>query len=411
MANFHTNQFAIAANADDMVKVLCAMSANLAAHEETKWVHDPDLGPTPEEAFGKISETIEYCYGNIFAPDDMGQPISEVSSSGVGVQSAPAGRPLSDTANVALHRVGDTYVLIAMYSTARYSNQESFDLFVEQLPGGRYGTAFIDADEYDNYDETAFEFAMIVNGVVDDQFSNDDNYMSFDEFWDYAEPYWRVDYAHSDDLGAIAFMLGARDWVGSVRSGEGFSFPEMATDDHQVWGVTQEASVDDDAFFQPDWKAPGERERDLVKSAVYSMLCDLPCAWEISGGSYRGRADRLERLVPCSEVILKSNWESPYFTPAAIEVLNANGGSLGNLEIGGDVALAAVACLVPYLRAYAYEVEPLSILSARTRHPRMTVLVEIASPDLDEVLTQVDELLSLPACERSRKSVIEEGGR
>ena len=186
MANFHTNLFVVAANEQDMLKVLKLSARNFAACADTTqfslenfeqygsvsalyrqlkgyfegWYEYALSGVSGGTATGAVtwgvnelgrkalsggSERLASYYRN-----RTGNPDLEIS-----VVNAPTARPLSDSADVRLDEYAGTFVLSLGYSTAWEPNSGDVDAFFTLLEAGDYGVAFLDADEGDSYSEVS----------------------------------------------------------------------------------------------------------------------------------------------------------------------------------------------------------------------------------------------------------------
>lgn len=429
MANFHTNQFAIAANDEDMVKVLYTISFNLTTHGDIDVENAVTLSMDPVEAYQQVGGTIDACYWDMFMPkcfegagdeeelqlDNPALPpalafarAANEAGLAVSFSVAPMGRPLSDTASVDLYRLGEVYVLTVYYSTAWVSNRDDFGELIDELPPGRYGISFIDADEGDWYADTTISYETVdkrpSSGPVGTGVFES---MSAQELLEYAKPFWGRDASEESDLGRIAFTMNSYSWP---HYGERDLEPgaDSAGLDFEAWSWSV-GRLSNEMDLEP--LGCGEltdKEMGRVRDSVISHLAAMPQYFM----TLDSHAERLERLVPLDELVLKTDWESSYFQPVAIEVLNRAGESLGNLCVfelsrtQPGVTEAALACLVPHLRAYAYEVSPSSMRISDTSEPRMAVAVEAMPMDLDEVFAEMELLFSQPASERTRTSVL-----
>lgn len=97
----------------------------------------------------------------------------------------------------------------------------------------------------------------------------------------------------------------------------------------------------------------------------------------IEGTGYAGRNDRIEFVQVGDELILKADYDSPYYSPA-VEVFNAKGETLGYLkEDAFDHPLSELAEHIDQLGARVAEVTPLSQRSKRAKYALMTVEVYV----------------------------------
>ena len=202
MANFHTNYFVVAADEDNMCKVLARMAMNLAANKEyTEFdLANIDGLNTARDLYYQVGPAIDAWYIFAFAgapiPEDVAAKhtpgwSSPTSSEGgfklqlaammqatekfnanapegvsIGLAAtAPTARGLSDSASVSFTKYGENWVLTVMYDTAWSPNSEDLDTFFMGLPEGSYGVAFFDADEYDGY-ESISTFGGLHHGLA-----------------------------------------------------------------------------------------------------------------------------------------------------------------------------------------------------------------------------------------------------
>lgn len=202
MANFHTNYFVIAANEEDMCKVLVRMAMNLAANKEYTGFDLADIEglTTARDIYYQVRPAIDssYIYAFAGAPilesveagEDLGWTSPTSSKGGFMMQlaamaqameqlnanapdgisismsiTAPTARAMSDSASVGFAKYGDNWVLDVMYDTAWSPNSEDVDTFFRGLPEGDYGVAFFDADEYDGY-ESVSTFSGLHHGLA-----------------------------------------------------------------------------------------------------------------------------------------------------------------------------------------------------------------------------------------------------
>lgn len=196
MANYHTNDLAIAADTENMKKVLLNFAANLAANSEETGLDFHEVAGIEsvkaiyEAIEGRLSGFYEFSFSGapideeIPSNDSLGWESSTSSASGyasqveamksfasrlqgsgasVAFEVLPSGRPLSDEASVELTQYGDRWVIQLMYSTGWEPNSRELNLFFLGLPEGEYGVAFLDADEYDDY-ETISVFSGVHHG-------------------------------------------------------------------------------------------------------------------------------------------------------------------------------------------------------------------------------------------------------
>lgn len=100
----------------------------------------------------------------------------------------------------------------------------------------------------------------------------------------------------------------------------------------------------------------------------------FPMLKSIEGTGYEGRAARFEFLSVGDLLILKADYNNPYYSPVAIEVFNTNRETLGYLADGfGSESLEVIAECLGDITACVASVTPLSQRSARAKYPLMEI--------------------------------------
>lgn len=447
MANFHSNMLVIAASDADMQKVLVRMAQNLAAHgEDTGFdISSIDGLRTAGDIFHAIEGAIEQYYWLSFTGAPIDRDVADaggeswgghaenekylasisaafgaLASLGDGVSVsfslASTARPMSDTANVSCESCRDNRVLTIDYDTAWMANSDDIDLFFMGLPEGEYGVEFLDADEYDNYD-TISVFCGLHHGrsgLRAAEVMRDDTIDKRDLVQEKGE-LSPVSRSLITDLAELANVVGVCGWNvwwiddedGDDEGDEGgfIRFQESGGDYERdpisSWG------------YYINWNNPSQSDLLSVDKAVMAVLSRFPWVVGSTGAAYEGRESNVERMLPGHPVKLVSDWTSPYFSPCEIQTRMAGDERLGNLDDRGggmglsDNARAALACILPHVRAYADKVEPLMTLDGRKRNSTLIVRLEIAEGPLKGIFDEVHALLAKPANERSVSSVVE----
>ena len=359
MANFHTDYLVITANDQDMRKVLLRMAENLVAHADlmAKWNADLDLNhlqtlESPQDVFDEIQVYLEGLYMESFvgaplpADIDDSTPIgweSDTSSArgflqqtaalqktleqvdlpgnlGLGsFKIAPTGRGISETASVGLERYASTWAFTMLYSTAWEPNTDDLDLFFLGLPSGTYGVAFFDADEGDEY-ETISTFYGPHHGhaCMKDDDGGEGDLVTIEELLDDLAEYKEKPLSSLvDDLPVLAVALAVLNW------------PEYPYEEN---AIGEDVSVNSPYLSSNDWVKPEPYRLHLIDREILNFLSRLPLNMAITGSAYEGRELNVEQLVAGDPVFFKPNWDTPYFTPVGIAVLDKDGRPLGNLD-------------------------------------------------------------------------------
>ena len=116
-----------------------------------------------------------------------------------------------------------------------------------------------------------------------------------------------------------------------------------------------------------------ERIRPLP---VEDVVVTFPCVISIEGTHFADRIDRIEHIKVGDSVILKADWESPYYLPVAIEVFDSHNGSLGFLrDTTSDNTLVQIANSIETLHASVASVTPLSKRKKNAKYALLDVLI------------------------------------
>ena len=167
--------------------------------------------------------------------------------------------------------------------------------------------------------------------------------------------------------------------------------------------------------FASGFDAPSDLQADeeLFEATLGYVAREFPRVIAIEGTHVLGRAANIEHVKVGDPLILAADWQNPYFDPACIEVFDASGNTLGNLN---ELSIPAVsgnrelACLLPYITAIVESVTPLSRRRKGAKHALMDIRLEIdqcifvdrlCSPYIDPAIIQASKkLLSLPPAKR-----------
>ncbi len=155
----------------------------------------------------------------------------------------------------------------------------------------------------------------------------------------------------------------------------------------EVW--CNSADVED---YDPD-KGPDEIFEHYVKGQVVFDECPdilrikgwgdygydeikpiFPMVIPIEGTGYAGRNARIEYVKVGDPLIVKADYNNPYYTPVALEVFNTKGETLGYLCEGyGTMPLEVIAQSISDVKARVASVTPLSQRSKRAKYALMDV--------------------------------------
>ena len=107
----------------------------------------------------------------------------------------------------------------------------------------------------------------------------------------------------------------------------------------------------------------------------------FPVMKAIEGTGYYGRAKRFEKIHEGDALVLKTDWESDYYSPVAIEVFNSDGETLGYLGDNGespDLQTLALLADDHLITASVQSVTPLSKRRKNAKYALMDVRIDRA---------------------------------
>ena len=445
MANFHTNYFVVAADEDNMCKVLVRMAMNLAANKEYT---DFDLASidgldSARDLYYQVGPAIGAWYIFAFAgapiPEDAavqhtpGWSSPTSSESGFKLQlaaimqateelnanapegvsigfaaTAPTARGLSDTASVSFTKYGENWVLAVMYDTAWSPNSEDLDAFFMGLPEGNYGVAFFDADEYDGY-ESISTFSGLHHGRAGMQ--NLDGDADFDVFEASdlkAQKSECASVAKSEvcDLAKLARIAALSGW-------NQFGWDDEDDGDYGYGYGSDGMSVN--LWDRPpvNWRNPTSGDISKIAAAVVDVAAALPLIAGIGYGYTKEGNDAVESLLPGDEVLVSGEWSDTDFS--ALKVSTLGGAQIGYIsgwiEIVEDfdinrIALGVLSLMLPHTRATVCELTPVSLRSTGVEGPNMSIRLDMEEVDFAILREEVSAMLEKSCSERTLSSDI-----
>lgn len=393
MANFHTNNLVIAANDEDMKKVLRQLALNLAANKESTEFDMSMLDgkTTVEEIYAEIGEVVESFYMLSLAEEDRLE-----------------GRGLSDTASVGLTRYGERLVFTLDYSTAGCNNTEDLDLFFLSLPDGEYGVALYDADEYDSY-ETVSVFSGFLHGGTPLIMATGEHLVLFDtvksgELQSQKRKYDGIAKEGISDLAELARITAICGWT------------EFNNNDDACFDMFSRRDNSRPFLSNINWNTPQKDDLNLIDRFIVNSICLFP--WCNSTIHFPGcDADCVERLFPGDTVVIESHWDSSG-DPDKITFLIKSIDNIAIGSMGGDIKIAGqrftylnhnysaaiLSCLLSHLTATIYSLTPTSLRSKGISDPALTIRFDLEPVDLSTLLAEVHSLLNKACGERSLTS-------
>ena len=112
----------------------------------------------------------------------------------------------------------------------------------------------------------------------------------------------------------------------------------------------------------------------------------FPVIRAIEGTGYEGRAERIEYIEVGDPLVLKADYESPYYSPVAIEVFDINGGTLGYLRESDNVKELSLAANATYMLrgGVSAKVESVTPRSRRRKNAKYALMDVRISLNRDE---------------------------
>lgn len=432
MADYHTDSLVIAANEENMKKVLVRIAMNLEANGVFDMADIARLD-TVRGIYRKVRSDIDAYYSDAF----VGAPIPE----DIAAKETPhqgwefGGWPMSDTADVSLYRYGENWVLCIRYDTAQYPNLRELDMFFMGLPAGDYGVAFYDANAWDG-DAPIAMFSGVHHGCtvmhnVEDEYDYD--VWCQDEQYDH---YWRnalyvgelcqrqrecKDVSKSDivDLGELADMVALYGWPELIdRDDDPVITGVWGRDADDVRAVMWGRDADEDAYDNDDEKADCLEEEPLrgFDECVDDIVRSFPWFHRLDTDFSVQGNEAIEHLFPGDAVTVVSDWEySGASGEVTLRVYDADGTCIG--AMGGYIddfhavsredelsPSETLACLLPHLKATVYSLVPMSLRNKTAKGPILSVRFDIEPVDIEALVEEVRELLKKPLGYRSLSS-------
>lgn len=445
MANFHTNYLVIAADEDNMCKVLARMVMNLAANKEYT---DFDLAnidglSSARDLYYQVGPAIDAWYNFSFAgapiPEDVaaqrtpGWSSPTSSEGGLKLQlaammqateefyanapegvsigltgTAPTTRGMGDTASVSLTKYGENWVLTVMYDTAWGCNDEDLDTFFMGLPEGCYGVAFFDADEGDGY-ESISTFSGLHHGLAGIRDLDGDRYFDALGVSDLkAQKRECASIAKSNvvDIAKLARIAALCGWnqFGWDDEDYGYGYGYYDSDGESV-----------NLWDRPpvNWRNPTSGDVNKVLSAVVDVAAALPLIVGIGYGYTKEGNDAVEALLPGDVVSVSGEWDETDFS--ALKVSTSDGTQIGYvsgwIRVVEDydinrIALGVLSLMLPHICATVCELTPASLRNAGAEGPSMSIRLDLEEADFTKLREEVAAMLEKPCSERTPSSDI-----
>ena len=444
MANFHTNYFVVAADEDNMCKVLARMAMNLAANKEyTEFdLANIDGLNTARDLYYQVGPAIDAWYIFAFAgapiPEDVAAKhtpgwSSPTSSEGgfklqlaammqatekfnanapegvsIGLAAtAPTARGLSDSASVSFTKYGENWVLTVMYDTAWSPNSEDLDTFFMGLPEGSYGVAFFDADEYDGY-ESISTFGGLHHGLAGMQdLDGDGDFGVYDasDLKAQKRECSSVVKSEVDDIAKLARIAALSGWnqFGWDDEGDGdYGYGYYGSDGESV-----------NLWDRPpvNWRNPTPGDVSKIIAAVVDVAAALPLIAGVGYGYTKEGNDAVEALLPGDVVSVSGEWNETDFS--ALKVSTTDGTQIGYvsgwIRVVEDydinrIALGVLSLMLPHTRATVCELTPVSLRNTGAEGPNMSIRLDMEEVDFAKLREEVCAMVEKPCSERALSS-------
>lgn len=137
-----------------------------------------------------------------------------------------------------------------------------------------------------------------------------------------------------------------------------------------------------------------------VDRAIRAEMAAMPAKYAVSGSGEGEHKECMFTMREDDEVVLRSNWKSDSSSPIELQVCDVFGHELGFLGTPAslpNIKRAALACMVPHLKAKAINVNPFS--------GYMRVEVELDPTDEGELLSVARTMLDSEPAERGKLSL------
>ena len=469
--NFHSVQLVIAAEIDDMLKVLRHIADNLSAGGLEGLDNPSGLieSTSPEPYFRMLRYPASNHYEYLFSgasvdkkqlhamrdelvargwddrffdsdvPLNAPRQVSVTAENGLTMTASFASRKrlLSDSATLSMERYGNRYTLLISYDTAGELNIEDLDLFFLGLPKGEYGVALYDSDEYDNYLSVECSAGTHTGRhvlEVSGKTPTDDIGLAAD-LYELAREYRTKRRSRMKSLGTLADAVAMSKWdhssladvldefegdfdgwdedydeMNDPFSGQAFSFE--GGDGGDIDGPYGGGSFNLDA-------SDARAVLDVIACALpgFPKIFDTRSEFARAEGSkYLERNTTVDSLTPGDSLVLVSNWDLKHSLAPEVKVFTVDGRAVGILSepsigmpaFGEEQMNIALACLVPHLRATVESVVPVFVRGNSAVHSLATVRVEINDTSLSSIVGEVHELLGKSPKNRSLSSTVKE---
>lgn len=381
MPNFHTNNLVIACRANEMLEVFRLIERNLRATQEmTGYEGNLEDVTDVQAAYEHIWGYIDAYYMEAFAPTLTHHP-----------------RGVSETACVEMLSQEDRFLLTVDYSTAWRSNRDEIEEFISQLPPGEYGHALLHADEGDRYEETLLEYGAATNR--EDWFGDGEDWKVRYECWGS-----RKDLAKERIALAETPMCALTDLDELARACAILYWSEFRTPFERIVFESDFDTVSKGGpqFYHSDYLRPPTINEKYIRNDLIKELGRFPLFVGISGSAYENREAHLTSIVPGSEVHLKSDWRSPYFSPVGIEVFDNKWRSLGHVDSNdrqgvfvSDEMRVILALALPSLRAVVEGVDLKGMHDGRRKHSNIVIRIEPNPVALEDFMAEPERILGM----------------
>lgn len=371
MADYTLHQFAIAADAEDIVKALYSIAENLDKHTEADYPNTVQHSMEPSSAFNEVADGVISRYWMIF-PWVTGKDRKKHE---------PHIRPYGKTAEARLFRAGGHYVLVVRFGTAWGDHDDDVIRLVKGFPSGRYGVSYLSACEVDNFNDTGFSFCTIDETGKMGR-SRETGFDPLPKVTEIAERYWKEDIAAESNLGKVAFAFSSfywPEWDWNNRSTPKLSGHELWNPRLGLWRDPSKGS---------DGRRRQEVDEEKLIGQALEMLERFPLTLGISSAAEKSPFAAGEKLIAGMSVELNGEWwggSSDDELNSKFCLLNQDGNVVGSLD--------RVLSDGKWTNVRGWETVSLALLT-----PYLTAVVDSAIPRSIRVKTGASSAVNISAC-------------
>mgnify|MGYP004497053439 CR=1 FL=1 len=472
MANFHENVLAIAANEENMIKVLFRMATNLVANGVQGGFYLDEIAEldTAKDVYYEVAPALVPNFIDAFAGAPLPAGVSASATpgwksptssedgykqqikmltritaqfsanapEGVSVEvtaTGPTGQALGDTASLSFERYKKNWLFTIRYVTAWSPNAEDIDVFFMGLPQGEYGVAFYDADECDGY-ESISVFSGLHHGCAVMHAAEGDcesGTIEREALKTRRDNYSGIVKTDIVDLVELAKYGAATAWNEWGEDEEDFDYEDYEDEDESYGGGEGRESEGEDEGGEGEgsadgdyesidllnrpsinWTSPETKDFRKIDRIMFNLIGSFPWVCDLDSGYTPEGNEAAEHLFPGDAVVVSSEWAIGD-TPGEVrfKVCDSNGAVIGVLwgwmNLVSDSrerrsSAAALACILPHLRATVWDLMPVSLRNKGVYGPKLSIRFDLDPIAAEELIAQTHALLEKDLNDRALSS-------